>query len=193
MKPYDVGLICGRFQTFHKGHEKLIETGLLLCDRLLILVGSSQECGTERNPLNINTRTKMLRMVYGDDPNIMIYGLPDLSNENDIRPEWGRYLLQNADRYIFKNPDVMIYGNDESRSAWFDKSDLKNTTEVIINRNELPISATMLRQYMVEDNRKAWMELVNPRLHKMYDEIRTELMTVDYYKNKKENNDNGKN
>ena len=87
MKPYDVGLICGRFQTFHKGHEKLIETGQLLCDRLLILIGSSQECGTKRNPLNINTRTKMLRMVYGDNPNIMIYGLPDLSNENDIRPE----------------------------------------------------------------------------------------------------------
>ena len=181
MKPYDVGLICGRFQTFHKGHEKLIETGLMLCDRLLILIGSSQECGTERNPLNINTRTKMLRAVYGDNPNIMIYGLPDLTNENDIRPEWGRYLLDNVDRYIYKNPEIMIYGNDESRSNWFAKEDLKNTTELIINRNDLPISATALRQYMVEDNRKAWMALVNPKLHKMYDEIRAELMTVDFY------------
>ena len=49
MKPYDVGLVCGRFQTFHKGHEKLVDTGLLLCDRLLILIGSAQESGTERN------------------------------------------------------------------------------------------------------------------------------------------------
>ena len=183
MKPYDVGLICGRFQTFHKGHEKLVETGLLLCDRLLILVGSSQECGTERNPLNINTRTKMLKAVYGDDPNIMIYGLPDLTNENDIRPEWGRYLLANADRYIYKNPELMIYGNDESRSAWFAKEDLKYTTELIINRSELPISATMLRELMVKDDRKGWMALVNPRLHKMYDEIRRELMSVEYYQN----------
>jgi cytidyltransferase-like protein len=181
MKPYDVGLICGRFQTFHKGHEKLIDTGLMLCDRLLIFIGSAQECGTERNPLNINTRTKMLRMIYGDNPSIMIYGLPDLTNENDICPEWGRYLLDNADRYIYKNPEIMIYGNDESRSGWFSKEDLKNTTELIINRAELPISATMLRQYMVEDNRKAWMELVNPKLHKMYDELRNELMTVEFY------------
>lgn len=181
-KPYDVGLIVGRFQTLHKGHEKLIETGLMLCDRLLILIGSSQECGTERNPLNINTRTKMLRMIYGDNPNIMIYGLPDLTNEGDIRPEWGRYLLDNADRYIYKNPEIMIYGNDESRSAWFAKEDLKNTTELIINRSELPISATMLRQYMVDDDRKSWMALVNPKLHKMYDEIRAELMTVEFYK-----------
>lgn len=43
MKPYDVGLICGRFQTFHKGHESLVETGLKLCDRVLILIGSAQE------------------------------------------------------------------------------------------------------------------------------------------------------
>ena len=181
MKPYDVGLICGRFQTFHKGHEKLVNTGLMLCDRLLILIGSAQECGTERNPLNINTRTKMLKTIYGDDPNIMIYALSDMTNENDICPEWGRYLLDNVDRYIYKNPEVMIYGNDESRSSWFDKKDLKNTTELIINRSELPISATMLRQLMVEDNRKEWMKWVNPKLHKMYDELRNELMTVEYY------------
>lgn len=185
MKPYDVGLICGRFQTFHKGHEKLVDTGRMLCDRLLILIGSAQECGTERNPLNINTITKMLKEIYGDSPNIIIYGLADMTDENDIRPEWGKYLLNNVDRYIFKNPEVMIYGNDESRSAWFVKSDLKNTTELIINRAELPISATMLRQYMVADNRREWMKWVNPKLHKMYDELRRELMSVEFYSNLK--------
>ena len=184
IKPYDVGLICGRFQTFHKGHEKLVDTGLMLCDRLLILIGSAQECGTERNPLNINTRTKMLKEIYGDNPNIMIYGLADMTDEDDIRPEWGRYLLDNVDRYIYKNPEVMIYGNDESRSQWFDKKDLANTTELIINRAELPISATMLRQLMVADSRKEWMKWVNPKLHKMYDELRRELMSVDFYKDK---------
>lgn len=184
MKPYDVGLICGRFQTFHKGHEKLVDTGLMLCDRLLILIGSAQECGTERNPLNINTRTKMLKEIYGDNPNIMIYGLADMTDEDDIRPEWGRYLLDNVDRYIYKNPEVMIYGNDESRSQWFDKKDLVNTTELIINRAELSISVTILRQLMVADNRKEWMKWVNPKLHKMYDELRRELMSVDFYKDK---------
>lgn len=180
-KPYDSGVICGRFHTVHLGYEKMFNTGLMLCDRLLILVGSSQECGTERNPLNINTRTKMLKEIFGDNPNVMIYGLPDLTNENDICPEWGRYLLSNVDRYIFKNPEIMIYGNDESRSDWFDKKDLKYTSELIINRHELPISATMLRKYMAEDNRKEWMKYVNPKLHKMYDEIRRELMTIEYY------------
>ena len=182
-KPYDVGLICGRFQTFHKGHEKLVDTGLLLCDRLLILVGSAQLCGTERNPLNIATRIKMLKEIYGDNENIMIYGLTDLSKEDDISPNWGRYLLENVNRYIYKKPDIMIYGNDESRSQWFSKEDLQGITELIVNRSDLPISATMLREYMVQDRRQDWMQCVNPKLHKMYDEIRRELLTVDYYEN----------
>lgn len=79
---------------------------------------------------------------------------------------------------------VAIYGNDESRSAWFSKEDLKGMTELIINRSDLPISATMVRDYMVHDQRKEWMQLVNPKLHKMYDELRMQLMSVEYYKNK---------
>lgn len=37
---------------------------------------------------------------------------------------------------------------------------------------------------MVHDQRKEWMQLVNPKLHKMYDELRMQLMSVEYYKNK---------
>lgn len=182
MKPYDVGLICGRFQTFHIGHESLVETGIKLCDRILILIGSAQECGTERNPFNINTRTKMLRYIYGDNANILIYGVSDLTNENDIRPEWGRYLLDNVDRYIYKAPELMIYGNDESRSKWFDPEDIRDTSEFIVNRSRIPISATMVREAMVFDKRKEWMSMVNPKLHKMYSELRDELMSVQFYK-----------
>lgn len=180
-KAYDTGLIVGRFQTFHIGHQSLVETGLKLCDRLLILIGSAQECGTERNPLNIITRMKMLRSIYDDDSRVMIYALPDLTNENDIKPEWGRYVLDNVDRYIYKAPELMIYGNDEARSRWFDVEDIKDTSEFIVNRGRIPISATMLREFMVKDERREWMKWVDPKLHKMYDELRNELMTVPFY------------
>lgn len=179
-RPYDTGLLVGRFQTFHKGHQKLVETGLMLCDRLLLLVGSAQECGTERNPLNIETRIEIIRTVYPTD-RIMLYGLSDMTDENDIRPEWGKYLLANVDRYIYKAPELMIYGNDESRSRWFDTEDIKDTSEFIVNRGAMPISATMLREMMVKNDRKAWMQWVDPRLHKMYDRLRNELMTVPFY------------
>lgn len=179
-KVYDTGLLVGRFQTFHKGHQKLVETGLMLCDRLLVLVGSSQECGTERNPLNVETRIEMIRTVFPTE-RVMIYAISDLSNENDIRPEWGDYVLTAVDRYIYKAPELMIYGNDDSRSGWFSKEAIINTSEFIVNRGAIPISATMLREYMVRNNRKEWMKWVDPKLHKMYDKLRNELMTVPYY------------
>lgn len=178
---YDTGLIVGRFQTFHKGHQSLVETGLSLCDRLYILVGSSQESGTERNPFNISTRMSVIRTCYPDKERVHIYALADLTNENDITTDWGKYVLNNIDRYIYKAPELMIYGNDEARSRWFDMEDIKNTGEFIIPRSRLPISATMLREMMVKDERKEWMQYVDPKLHKMYDELRAELMSVPFY------------
>lgn len=184
---YDTGLIVGRFQTFHKGHQILVDTALNLCDRVYILVGSSQESGTKRNPFNISTRMKMIRECYPDTNRVYIYALADLTHEDDITPEWGRYLLNNIDRYIYKAPELMIYGNDEARSRWFDINDIKDTAEFIVPRSRLPISATMLREMMVKDNRKEWMKWVDPKLHKMYDELRAELMSVSFYQ-KEDNN-----
>lgn len=83
--------------------------------------------------------------------------------------------------WIAKAPELMIYGNDEARSRWFDTEDIKDTSEFIINRGSLPISATMLRELMVRDDRKGWMKWVDPRLHKMYDRLHGELMTVPFY------------
>lgn len=180
-KAVDCGLLVGRFQTFHVGHESLVKMGLSLCDRMLILVGSSQESGTERNPLNIKTRMDIIREVFDDTNRVMIYGLADLTHEKDITSDWGKYVLNNVDHYIYKSPEFMIYGNDESRSAWFDPEDIKDTAEVIMPRSRIPISATMLRELMVRDNRREWMKWVNPRMHKMYDRIRAELMDVPYY------------
>ena len=156
---YDSGLIVGRFQTFHKGHQSLVDAGLSLCDRILILIGSAQESGTERNPFNIATRIDVIRSVYEDNKRVSVYALPDLTHEDDLSPEWGRYLLDQVDRYIYKAPELMIYGNDEARSRWFDVEDIKDTAEFIIPRSRLPISATMLRDMMVRDERRGMDEV----------------------------------
>lgn len=186
-KAYDCGLVVGRFQTLTIGHEYLIESALRLCDRLLIFVGSAQEYGTERNPLNVNTRIKMLREVYDDDKRVIIQSLVDLTNENDISEDWGKYVLENCRRYIYKNPEIFVFGNDTNKgSSWFSDEDLENTSQLIVNRNKIPISGTKLRELMVygDIKRSEWMSWVNPKLHKFYEEIRSELMSVPFYQKK---------
>lgn len=184
-RPYDSGLLVGRFQTFHKGHQSLLEAGLNLCDRMVVLVGSAQESGTLRNPYGIATRIETIREIYPDKERVMIYALADLTHENDITTEWGRYVLDNIYRYLYKAPELMIYGNDEARSRWFDPDDIKDTSEFIVPRSRLPISATMLREMMMKDQRAEWMKWVDPRLHKMYDRLRSELLAVEAYRKDK--------
>lgn len=182
MKPYDIGLTLGRFNHLHVGHEEMIETGLRLCDRLLVLVGSAQEFNTIRNPFSISTRMEMIKEVYGD--RVIVKPITDMSAdpENDITPDWGRFVLNVVDNYIYKMPDIMIYGNDEARSKWFDPEDIKGITEVIISRSKIKISATEIRTMLLHDDRRTWMQYTNSRLHKHYDRLRNELLAVESYK-----------
>ena len=181
MKKYDIGLLVGRFNVFHIGHKSLADLALTMCDRLLILVGSAQESGTLRNPFAIETRIKMIKEIYPND-NVIVKGLLDLTNENDISVEWGRYLLNNVYNIIKKLPNVMIYGNDESRSGWFAPEDIKDVMEIVVPRSEIPISATELRQLMVDNNWLKWYEYHSPELYKHYYGLRLELMNCACYK-----------
>ncbi len=49
-KPFDLGVMVGRFQTLHTGHVYMIEKAVAVCERVGIFVGSSQESGTSKNP-----------------------------------------------------------------------------------------------------------------------------------------------
>ena len=51
-KPFSLGILVGRFQTIHAGHELMIETALSLCKQVGIFVGSSQEAGPAQNPFS---------------------------------------------------------------------------------------------------------------------------------------------
>jgi len=181
MKKYDVGLLVGRFNVFHIGHKSLADLALTMCDRLLILVGSAQENGTLRNPFSVETRIKMIKEIYHDD-NVIVCGLPDLTSEDDISEEWGKYLLDKVHDIIGKNPDVMIYGNDESRSGWFAPEDIKDIMEIVVPRSEIPISATELRKLMVSNNWLKWCDYHSLELHKYFYDLRLELMNCTYYK-----------
>ena len=182
MKPYDIGLVVGRFQHFHIGHKSLVETAFKLCDRVLILVGSAQEYGTLRNPYPTSTRIDVIRAIYGNDNDVIqVKELNDLTTEDDITADWGRYVLKNVKAYIRKNPSLMVYGNDEARSRWFDPEDIKDSAELIIPRSKIPISATMLREALIRDDFDYWAPYVDEKTHKMYDRLRRELLSADPY------------
>ena len=183
-KMFRFGMICGRFQTFHKGHKKLIDTALTLCDNVIVIVGSADKKGTVRNPFSASLRTAMIESVYKDEERVIVKTLDDLSDENDISTQWGEYLLNFVNKETVEkcnlNVDFMIYGNDESRSSWFTKEQISNISEFIVKRDN--ISATKVRELMAKNLKAEWEEYVDDACKPFYNLMREELLKIDYYK-----------
>lgn len=180
-KNFEFGLVLGRFHPMHNGHLEIVEMARKLCKKTLILIGSSQESGTLRNPFKIETRKRVIHKVYQTE-DVIIGDLADMTNENDICFEWGKYILENVEKTYGKTPDLMIYGKDESRKGWFSEEDSKNFSELIVARNKIEISATKLREYLVQDKKEVWKKYVPEQIWDMYEELREELLKIEHYR-----------
>ena len=59
----------------------------------------------EELSFNISTRMKVIRECYPDTQRVHIYALADLTNENDITTDWGKYVLDNIDNTRLVYPE----------------------------------------------------------------------------------------
>ena len=181
MKEYELGLICGRFSHIHKGHQLLIDKSLEICKNTIILVGSAQESNTLRNPFTSDYRIKLIKKIY-NCPEIKISELQDMTNEYDVTSKWGQYVIDKTIEKAGKMADVIISGNDESRKKWFSKEQTKNVKEIFINKNNLRISATELRGYLLINDKKNWSQYVSEKIIDDFEEIRNILLEVPIYR-----------
>jgi bifunctional NMN adenylyltransferase/nudix hydrolase len=61
MKKYDTLVLIGRFQPFHNAHLEIVKRATALCDKLVIVVGSSRQPRTYKNPFSFEERARMIR------------------------------------------------------------------------------------------------------------------------------------
>lgn len=181
MKVFNTGIIVGRFQHIHNGHEKIINIGRSLCEKLLIFVGSAGEKPSSRNPYDYEYRKKLIEMIYKEDikkGNVIINPLNDLENKDDLSPKWGEYVLNNATQILGKGPECIIYGKDKDIFKCFDKNTVKNITEVLVDRNCFNISATKMRNYLLNDEKDEWKKYANEAIYSEYQNLKNILENI---------------
>ena len=145
-KKFKLGFMVGRFQMLHKGHESLINEGIELCERFVILLGNSEESRTRNNPFTFEERKEMIKTVFGDK--VEVY--PIISIGIGYVPAWGNYIMNTIKFYCGEYPDFVLRGSDDGRSEWLDKTKYNNITEYIISRNLIKVSATQVREKLLE-------------------------------------------
>ena len=148
MKTYRLGMFIGRFQPFHRGHKAIIDCMLAQCEQVLIVVGSSQEKGTAKNPFPAWERMDMIYETYRRRGiHINVLAMPDrLTVGNDSG--WGDYVMEYVKNYGYE-PDAIFQGTEVERDTWFTNWEV----DIInISRLSLPISATLIRSAIIEKN-----------------------------------------
>lgn len=172
-KAFKLGIIVGRFQTFHTGHLDMVDKACAVCDRVGIFVGSSQESGTLKNPFTYEARRSMLQKVCGD--RVTIRPLPDIGVGNTAK--WGEYVLQQVRMCYGKTPDLLISGKEERRINWFDGASGISVAELYIPKT-IDMSATRMRQFFIDDNKAAWQRYTPSVLWDDYEAMKKTVLAA---------------
>ena len=166
-KPYRLGITVGRFQTFHKGHQYMLDTALSICGRVGVFIGSSQESGTAKNPFDYETRKRLLTKIYGET--ISVFPLPDIGVGNNST--WGDYVLDNVVNRFGELPDLLVSGKETRRIDWFDSVKSLTIAELYVPKI-IDISATRMREYFLTGDAEAWKRFSDPALWNEFDTLR---------------------
>lgn len=166
---YKHGLSIMRAQPFHIGHAKLIDEMLAQCEKVTIILGSIQEQGTSRNPLNYTTRKKMIQNLYRNKEEyarLKIIGLFDINNP----AEWGEYVLDFVNETFpdLPTPDV-YYAGSTYDAHWF-KDCFANIELVNRTDPDFPfVTGTMIRD-MIKFGDVRWKNFIHPENYHIIEE-----------------------
>ena len=154
------GLFVGRFQPFHLGHLNAIKWILDRCENVTVIIGSSQESFTKKNPFTFEERKDMIKRSLEKESvkeeQYEIIGIPDVFDCE----RWVRSISSKA------KFDVVF-----TKSLWvkqcFDLFEIAVKEHPMFGR----YSARKIRRMMMEKD-EDWEELVPRAVSKSVKEIR---------------------
>lgn len=187
MYDYELAVICGRFQPIHSGHQDIIRKALNHAQNVVVYCGSSNNVGTMKNPFSYEDRLKFFETLFPfsifKDKRLKVLPLNDRKNPADDNL-WGKYLMNVIEKDNGRRPDLFVFGNDKERDFWFSKEDLFGIDCLIINKGNIDISGTKLREEILNGRDDLFKKFVDPRLWKYYSFMREKLLKIN--ENKKE-------
>lgn len=107
-KEYQIGVIVGRFQVhkLHEAHQYIIDQVINNHKKIILFLGVAKVVGTKKNPLDFDSRKKMIQEKY---PNIVILPLPDFADDR----KWSKEIDMRI-REIYATGEVLLYGGRDS-------------------------------------------------------------------------------
>lgn len=174
-KSFNLGLVVGRFEPIHLGHEKLIDIALRACRKTALLVTYNEP--DKNNPFSSDYIMHLIHKIYADQ--IKNGELQVIPFKNDIAfdEKYGEKILATVKGHFSENPDFIVYGSDKNISKCFCRDAVKRLFEVKVNRDDFHISATDIREALSENNIEFVKKYIDPKIH-------DEISYMKYYNDK---------
>ncbi|MBQ6293504.1 MAG: adenylyltransferase/cytidyltransferase family protein [Lachnospiraceae bacterium] len=176
MRPYRLGLVLGRFQGLHIGHEAVIRKALSVCDKVIVMIGSADKAGTAHDPFTAALRQELLAAVF---PRLTKSGRVILVPLNDLGvgnvPAWGDYVIANAKKAVGV-PECIVYGDEDKCRTWF--PNYPEIRYISLNRAIIDVNATKLRKIILEGDEEAYKKYTAKGLHKYFPQLREILCGI---------------
>ena len=185
------GAFLTRIQPLHNGHLGMIDKALSENDKVVILIGSTNKCGTLRNPLEIGLRRQILfealdeRYKKEDRERLIVKELPDWSMENDLpsNPEWGRYLYYNIVSALEQQHFAMYFSDDRAIiEDWLRDESIKHRIELkIFDREKMfnAVSSTKIRQAFLSGDKEYICKSTPNAVYRRFDEIKNIICNIE--------------
>ena len=173
-----VNIFVGRFQPFTLGHAKVLETihkenGFPVI--VFLIKAVKKKKGDEfSRPYSEDLQVEMFKAVQRQYPFLKeIIVLPSAAIDkmfNELRPKYEPVLWgTGTDR-------MKAYGYQVNNDSYRDQLNVRDDFQLFeIPRTDDNISATKVRNAMLDDNEKDFKKFTPRALHKMYDTLKTEL------------------
>lgn len=123
------GLMMGRFQPFHFGHQHIVNEIMLDGLTPIIMIGSiNKDRDLTKNPLSLAQRIDTIRMIYPNPSDVLITGAEDSKDWN----KWFNNVLDAIKDVIpdFKIEDLTLYFHNKETdiidSFTIDNKEFKN-------------------------------------------------------------------
>lgn len=168
------GVVMGRMQPMHKGHQHIIDK--IIADGLepVVILGTAQEAGTEKNPYHPLQRIHMVKLVY---PDIKVYAMDDA----DCWDDWYMRLKSNIQLVVTKDLDeVTVYLHDKLEDLqdftfrgvdYFNESYSKLYEIGGIHTTKLPISDIQIRAKSIRKDLEGNKEYLHEDVYKYMKEL----------------------
>lgn len=119
---FDYLIYIGRFQPFHNGHKRVVETGCAIADKVIILCGSCNVPRTIKNPFTLQERKNYIKDVFRNTEHkdqIVIRGLNDMASNSEWIIQVQNTIKALTDFDTIEDIKIGIIGHKKDDSSWY--------------------------------------------------------------------------